>query len=423
MTQYEFFEKVRKTGGRAYLVGGAVRDMLLGKEPHDKDYVVCGVTEQQFASAFSPIRVGKSFPVFLIEIDNTMCEVAFARREIKFGHGYKGFKVDFAPTTTIEDDLYRRDLTINAIAQDEDGNLIDPYNGAEDIRNRIIRAVSYHFSEDPVRALRAARLAAQLGFKIEENTLAAMRYCAEELRQEPSERKLLELKKALESNQPSLYFRSLLEADLLKQEYPWIYNLIGQTQPAEHHPEGDAFEHTMQIVDRVSEETSSVEARFAALMHDIGKGLTPKDLLPKHHGHDKAGLDLLPEIVEKLKIPNKWAKSAALVIKEHMRVKKLTGYGKMRDILYEMYRGPLSPDDFAAIIIADSKSLRIPFIEEHKRCWEAIREAGKRTASESHLCRQDLGKCIRSREAEALKAELRQIEREGTGLVQDGLEI
>ena len=412
MTEREFFETVRNYGGRAYLVGGAVRDMLLGKEPHDKDYVVCGLTEEQFTQAFFSLRVGKSFPVFILDIDGKRCEVAFARREIKAGRGYKGFAVDFAPTTSITDDLYRRDLTINAIAVDDEGNIVDPYNGISDLQAGRLRAVSYHFSEDPVRALRAARLSAQLGFEIDENTIEEMRLCAEELREEPGERKFSELQKALESGKPSLYFRNLLKAGLLEQEFPWLYNLIGVTQPVEHHPEGDPFEHTMVSVDAVAEKTKSVEARFASLVHDIGKALTPPEMLPHHYGHDKEGLKLLPEIVNNLRLPVKWAKSAELVIREHMRVKKLTSYGKIRDILYMMYKGPFLPEDFKIIIEVDARGETPLFIQEHKRCFEAMRKIAKEVAANSKLSGEQLGAQIRSRESEALKKELKNIEAE-----------
>ena len=420
ITEEEFFRRVASAGGRAYIVGGAVRDMLLRRPLHDRDYVVCGLTEQSFSKLFNkPPKVGRSFPVFLLDIDGNRCEVAFARREVKHGTGYKGFTVDFTPSISIEDDLYRRDLTINAMARDAEGRLIDPYGGAKDIEERRIRAVSEHFSEDPLRALRAARFAAQFEFTIDEETKKLARACGPELIQEPAERKLVELRKALSLDRPSLYFRNLLDIGLLEQEFPWIYRLIGQTQPEHYHPEGDAFEHSMQILDKVSENTDTIEARFAALMHDIGKGVTPKELLPRHHGHDKAGLEILPEITKSLKLPVRWTKSAEFVIREHMRIKRLSGYGKMRDVLYEMYKGPLSPEDFAVIVRADSKGHYNPFVEEHEMCWAAIREAGKRTAAESRLTGPELGKCIRSREAEALKRELLRIERKRDSVLEE----
>lgn len=413
MHEQEFFKRVRHAGGKAYIVGGAVRDKILGRAIHDKDYVVCGLSEDVFARTFNfPQKVGRSFPVYLLDIEDRQCEVAFARREIKSGIGYKGFIVDFAPSTSIEEDLYRRDLTVNAIASDENGNIVDPFGGVEDIQEQTLKAVSDHFSEDPVRALRAARFSAQLGFRIDKDTLTRMRLCAPELKLEPAERKFGELQKALGADKPSIYFRALHNAGLLKQEFPWIYNLIGQTQLPNHHPEGDAFEHTMISVDTTAIYTECLEARFASLVHDIGKGVTQKEILPHHYGHDKAGLALLPEMTQALRLPVSWAKSAELIIREHMRVKLMSNYGKMRDILYEMYKGPLSPEDFVIIIRTDAHGIAPTYIEEHERCFSAMRDAAKETVAHSILKGKELGMQIRSREAEALKSELKKIRNE-----------
>ena len=201
MNESEFFKKIREAGGRGYLAGGAVRDMVMGRAAHDRDYLVCGMLPEEFTALFPEARrAGKSFPVFLLEIGGAVCEVAFARVERKTGRGYTGFEARCGRDITVEQDLVRRDTTINSMAMDDEGRIIDPYGGAADVGRKIIRATSpAHFAEDPVRALRAARQAAQFGFDIEPATLALMGRCAEELRTEPAERKFAELEKALAS--------------------------------------------------------------------------------------------------------------------------------------------------------------------------------------------------------------------------------
>ena len=359
MTEKEFAEKIFELGGVVYLVGGAVRDKFRGVKFHDKDYCICGLTENIFANSFSKaIKFGKSFPVYSVEIDNKLCEVAFARTEKKIGAGYRGFSVDFNPTVTIEEDLFRRDTTINAMAinilTDE---LIDPFNGRADIINKKIRAVSKHFIEDPVRALRAARQSAQFNFEITPETLQAMNLCAEELATEPGERIFTELENALKTDKPSIFFESLDNADLLKIIFLEIYNLKGKTQPAAFHPEGDAFIHSMQILDKVASVNKNPEVRFAALVHDIGKGATPLEMLPHHYMHEMRGLKVFEKMAIKIPLPNYWKKIAIFVIREHMRAPMLTKPGKIVELLMKLHHSKISVKDFNDIIRADHGDL------------------------------------------------------------------
>ena len=258
MTEREFSTRIAAAGGTAYIVGGWVRDWLRGKAPHDKDYVVVGISKDKFINIFQDAKlIGNSFPVFLLEIHGVKCEVAFARREIKSGTGYRGFDISSAGVT-IEEDLYRRDTTVNSMAVNLfTGELVDPYGGKKDIEKHLLRPVSEHFSEDPVRALRAARQGAQLDYLVSDELIAAMQQCKEELKLEPPERIFGELKKALTAPKPSNFFRILQRAGLLNDLFPEIYALIGKSQPLEFHPEGDAFEHTMNLTDKVATMTDN----------------------------------------------------------------------------------------------------------------------------------------------------------------------
>ena len=406
MTEREFFKKVQEAGGAAYLVGGAVRDRLMGRAVHDRDYVVCGLLPETFRSLFPEARrVGRSFPVFLLEIDGLLCETAFARRERKSGFGYKGFDVFCAPGITIEEDLYRRDTTVNSMAVGADGRLVDPYGGARDIGLRLIRATSWHFCEDPVRALRAARQAAQFGFSIAPPTLAMMERCAEELRSEPKERKFAEFEKALGAERPSIYFRALRAAGLLEGEFPWIYRLIGKGQPPEYHPEGDAFEHTMTALDRAASMTDRAEVRFAALMHDIGKGETPEEMLPHHYGHEERGAAVMREITAVLGLPRLWSRCAEFAAREHMRPSRMKDPAKIRALSRARERAPRGPDGFGTGVAADGGELP-GFLRNYEYLLAIIRTAAKCKVPE-RLTGPQIGEYIRSKEIEALRTALK----------------
>lgn len=404
MNESEFFIKIREAGGRGYLAGGAVRDMVMGRAAHDRDYLVCGMLPDEFTALFPEARrAGKSFPVFLLEIGGAVCEVAFARVERKTGRGYTGFEARCGRDITVEQDLVRRDTTINSMAMDDEGRIIDPYGGAADVGRKIIRATSAaHFAEDPVRALRAARQAAQFGFEIEPATLALMGRCAEELRAEPAERKFAELEKALGSPAPSRYFRALLAAGLLAQEFPHAAALIGKSQPPEYHPEGDAFEHTMLVTDAAAARGASPEAVFAALLHDIGKGTTPESMLPHHYGHEERGLVLLPEIAAALKIPKRWRKCAEFVIREHMRASLVKSPAKIRDLVRALENGPISRRDFEIVVAADNAGKIPDWLARYDEYLAVLKSAAAAPVPE-RLRGAQIGEHIRSREAQALK--------------------
>lgn len=365
MKEKEFIERILAIGGKAYLVGGAVRDQLRGVEPKDRDYCVTGINEEKFVANFPKAnKVGNSFPVFIVKINGKFCEVAFARKEKKVSSGYRGFNVVFDPTVTIEEDLYRRDTTINAIAIDLSTNkFIDPFNGAKDIVDKKIRAVSKHFVDDPVRALRAARHAAEFQFEITPETVKAMHSCADELILEPGERIVGELRRALMTERPSMFFRALQRADLLSITFPELHQMIGKIQPSAFHPEGDAFEHAMKIVDEVAAVNADVTTRFCALVHDIGKGVTPDDILPHHYNHDKKGFAVLQQWDKRTTLPRNWLKAAKLVIEEHMRAVVMTHPGKIVDLLMKIHSSILPVKNFNDIIRADNRGMLPPYLE------------------------------------------------------------
>ncbi len=394
MTELDFAKKINEAGGAAYLVGGAVRDKFRSVVAHDKDYCVTGLDAKTFNQLFpNAAKFGKSFPVYSIEIDDAFCEVAFARTEKKIGAGYRGFEISFSPDVTIEQDLYRRDTTINAMAIEIlSGELIDPFGGREDVINKKIRAVSEHFVDDPVRALRAARQAAQFNFEICEETVEAMRLCRDELAHEPSERIFDELQTALKTDKPSIFFRSLERADLLEVTFPEIAQLRGKIQPTHFHPEGDAYEHTLQIVDDVAKINPKPIVRFAALMHDIGKGTTPPEKLPHHYKHEQRGLEVLEKMNQRMTLPNEWKKIAAFVIREHMRAARLEKPGKIVDLLLRIYGLKISVKDFCDIIRIDNHGL--PFYLEHAKeiIDELLKIGGKDAPPE--LTGKNIGKWI-----------------------------
>ncbi|MCI8640925.1 MAG: HD domain-containing protein [Clostridia bacterium] len=309
--------KIKENGGKLYLVGGAVRDKLLEKEIHDKDYCVVGITAEEFKDLFpeSIIR-GKSFEVF--ELDRK--EFAMARTEKKNGIGHKEFEITANKEITIEQDLARRDITINSIAEDVlTGELIDPFNGKSDLENKIIRATTGKFKEDPLRVYRVARFATTLQFEVEEETLKMMNSLKDELNTLSPERVFMEFSKALSKQKPSIFFEVLKKANVLDVHFKEIYDLIGALQPIEHHPEGDSFNHTMLVVDKAAEQTDNLEIRFASLVHDLGKGITPKKEYPHHYGHEIKGVNLVVQFGNKLKVPTRWINSGKVACREHMR--------------------------------------------------------------------------------------------------------
>lgn len=378
----------------AYLVGGAVRDKFRSVAAHDRDYCVTGLDEKTFNENFVDApKFGKSFPVYSIEIDDAPCEVAFARTERKVGTGYRGFEISFSPGVTIEQDLYRRDTTINAMAIELlSGELVDPFGGREDVLNKKIRAVSEHFTDDPVRALRAARQAAQFHFDICPETFASMKLCKEELAHEPTERIFDELETALKTEKPSIFFRSLEQADLLEVTFPEVAQLRGKIQPSYFHPEGDAYEHTLQILDDVSKINPKPIVRFAALAHDFGKGTTPPEILPHHYQHEKRGLEVLNKMNRRMTLPGDWKKVAAFVIREHMRAPRLEKAGKIVDLLLDVHGLKISVKDFCDVISIDNHGLP-PYLEHAQEIIDVLLKIGGKDAP-PELKGKEIGKWI-----------------------------
>ena len=306
-------------GMKIYLVGGAVRDKLLGLPVKDRDYVVVGATpEKMIAKGFKP--VGSDFPVFLHP--KTKEEYALARTERKTGRGYKGFKVYAAPDVTLEDDLQRRDLTINAMAEADDGTLIDPFDGAEDLHNGILRHVSPAFVEDPVRILRVARFAARYakwGFHVAHSTNKLMRQMVEsgEVDHLVPERVWSELERALGESRPSRFFETLRGCGALKRLFPEIDALFGVPQPKAHHPEIDTGVHVMMVLDQATRLSKDSRVRFAALMHDVGKGATPSAEWPQHIGHEERSVEMVKNFCQRFRAPNEFRDLAVVVARHH----------------------------------------------------------------------------------------------------------
>lgn len=305
-----------------FLVGGAVRDKLLNITLKDKDYVVVGSSpDEMLKLGFN--QVGKNFPVFLHPKSGE--EYALARTERKNGVGYLGFTCYFGENVTLTDDLARRDLTINAMAQASDGELFDPYNGFIDLKDKILRHVSPSFSEDPLRVLRVARFAARfhkMQFKIAPETLVLMKQLSEsgELENLTPERVWGETVKALETDSPQIYFKVLRECGALKVLFPELNNLFGVPATKKWHPEVDTGIHTLMVVEQAAKISNSTVFRFACLVHDLGKGLTPVDLLPSHKNHGVRGLKLIKELSLRLKIPNEYKELALLVSEYHSTI-------------------------------------------------------------------------------------------------------
>tara|TARA_B100000989_G_scaffold299064_1_gene292791 strand:- start:13832 stop:15049 length:1218 start_codon:yes stop_codon:yes gene_type:complete len=308
-----------------YLVGGAVRDELLQRPVRERDWVVVGAMPQQMLEK-GYRQVGKDFPVFIHP--ETGEEYALARTERKTGKGYQGFSCYAEPDVTLEDDLKRRDLTINAMAKDDKGNIIDPYGGQKDLANRLLRHVSAAFVEDPLRVLRVARFAARyahLDFKVADETRSLMQVIAEsgELEYLVPERTFAELQKALGEHRPSEFFNVLRASHANEIIFPEIDNLFGVPQRADYHPEIDTGVHVMMVIDQAARLQYPMEVRFAALMHDLGKAITPEDVLPSHRGHEAAGVPLIEGFCERLKAPKNYKELAVIAGREHLHCHRI----------------------------------------------------------------------------------------------------
>jgi tRNA nucleotidyltransferase (CCA-adding enzyme) len=307
---------------QVYLVGGAVRDALLGLPVKERDWVVVGSTQDELLR-LKYREVGRDFPVFLHPDSHE--EYALARRERKVSPGYRGFAVEFGPEVTLEEDLARRDLTVNAIAQAEDGSLLDPYHGRRDLQARVLRHVSPAFIEDPVRILRVARFAARfaaLGFRVAPETMALMRAMSArgEVDALVAERVWQETEKALREPGASVFFEVLRECGALKIIYPEIDALFGVPQPEKWHPEIDTGIHTMMVLDQAVLLSADVRVRFAALVHDLGKAKTPREEWPGYKGHEERSVALIESLSERLRLPNEYRELGVMVARYHGNV-------------------------------------------------------------------------------------------------------
>ncbi len=338
---------------RTFRVGGAVRDALLGLPVNDTDWVVVGATpDQMIAAGYLP--VGKDFPVFLHP--DTREEYALARTERKSGRGYHGFAFHAAPDVTLEQDLARRDLTINAIAQAEDGALIDPYGGQEDLRRRRLRHVTEAFREDPVRILRVARFAARFSdFELAPETLQLMREMVAEGEADHlvPERVWQEIARGLMEQRPARMFEVLRACGALARILPEVDRLWGVPQRAEYHPEVDTGVHNMMVLDMSARLDAPLAVRFACLTHDLGKGTTPPEVLPKHIGHEQRSAALLKTLCNRLRVPNDCRELADVVAREHGNIHRSGEFGAAAVVrLLERCDAFRKPERFGLILLA-----------------------------------------------------------------------
>ena len=347
---------------KAYLVGGAVRDRLLGLEPEERDWVVLGATrEEMVARGFRP--VGKDFPVFIHP--ETGEEYALARTERKVGRGYHGFEFHTDPEVTLEEDLRRRDLTINAIAMTEDGELIDPFGGEDDLQEGILRHVSPAFREDPVRVLRVARFAARFahwGFRVSHATNALMKQIVEdgELDALVPERVWKETERALGERTPSRFFQVLRGCGALERLFPEVERLFGIPQPEIHHPEVDTGVHVMMVLEQAARLSPDTRVRFAALMHDVGKAETPRHLWPRHLGHEDRGAAVIDALCRRLRVPGDHCELAKMVAAHHGRFRRIDGELKPEGVVRTLEETDAfrRPERFRLFLLACEADLR-----------------------------------------------------------------
>lgn len=414
MSIVEIANKIKENGGTLYLVGGAVRDEIMNRKIHDEDYCVTGIEKETFEKLFqNAYKRGKSFGVY--DIENK--EFALARKDKKIGKGHKEFEIQNGKDITIKEDLARRDITINSIAKNVlTGEVIDPYRGIKDIQNKIIRATTDSFIEDPLRVYRVARFASELNFTVEERTIKMMEEIKEELKTLSPERVFTEFRKALKSDKPSVFFEVLKKANILDVHFKEISDLIGKTQPVAYHPEGDSYNHTMIVVDKSAILTSSIEVRFSALVHDLGKGITPKEMLPHHYGHDKNGVKLVENLGNRLKIPNSWIKCGKVSAKEHMLggiFNKMTPK-KQVDFITRVNKSLLGLDGLKIVVICDEwKNENMPtdinFAEIGKECISKIN--GKYIEEKYNIRnKEQVGELLRKERIEWIKKNIKNIE-------------
>ena len=396
-----------------YLVGGAVRDKQLGLAVKDRDYVVVGATpEQMEAQGFR--LIGADFPVFLHP--ETKEEYALARTERKSGRGYKGFTVYSGSDVTLEQDLARRDLTINAMAESLDGALIDPYGGARDLQNGILRHVSPAFAEDPLRVLRVARFAARFDFSLADETLDLMRalVAAGEMETLVAERVWQEWERALGENHPTRFFEVLRRCGALARLFPEIDTLFGVPQPPAHHPEIDTGVHTLMVLTQAARLSSDTRVRFAALLHDLGKGRTPQEQWPKHIGHEEQGADMVRAICRRFRVPNDYRDLAVLVAQYHAHCHRAA---ELRDATLletlerlDVFRRPERLELFLAACEADARGRTgyeerpYPQARIFRRAFQAADDVDTAALAGSDLSGPAIAAALREQRLDAIRA-------------------
>ncbi|HHH35829.1 MAG TPA: multifunctional CCA addition/repair protein [Gammaproteobacteria bacterium] len=399
---------------QVYRVGGAVRDRLLGLPVEDRDWVVVGATpEEMRARGFR--EVGRDFPVFLHP--ETGEEYALARTERKVAPGYHGFTFHAAPDVTLEEDLRRRDLTINAMAETPDGRLIDPYGGYRDLQGRTLRHVSPAFAEDPLRILRVARFAARLaplGFHVAEETQALMRRMVEagEVDALVPERVWKETERALGEAMPEVFIRTLRACGALARLFPEIDRLFGVPQPPQHHPEIDTGIHTLMALDQACRLTTDTRVRFAVLVHDVGKGLTPREEWPRHRGHEARGVMLIEDLCRRLRIPRAYRELACLVCRYHThshRAAELRPATLLKTLeAIDALRRPPRLEPFLQACEADARGRQgledrpYPQARILRRALTAALSVSPRTLVDQGLQGAALGEALRLRRLEAI---------------------
>ncbi len=397
---------------QTYLVGGAVRDKLLKIPVKDRDWVVVGATpEEMLDHGFN--AVGKDFPVFLHP--ETKEEYALARTERKSGKGYKGFTLHTSPDVSLEDDLQRRDLTINAMAEDEKGNLIDPFNGEADLKEGMLRHVSPAFVEDPLRVLRVARFAASLGFKIANETMSLLKEisASDELDTLVPERVWTEMEKALGGKYPARFILVLRSCTALEKLFPDIESLFGVPQPEEYHPEIDSGLHTIMSLNQSTRLSADPMIRFAVLVHDLGKATTPKNELPSHHGHEGRGVKIINKLCKRYRIPNKYRELASCVAMFHLdchRIREMkpeTILKKLEQL--DAFRRPERFEQFLIACEADARGRAgledrdYPQAEYFQNALKAANDVDGKSLQEQGLEGKALGQEIKKQRIENIK--------------------
>ncbi|BCD86241.1 multifunctional CCA protein [Pseudomonas solani] len=399
-----------------YKVGGAVRDRLLGRPVTEVDWVVVGATaEEMLEQGFKP--VGADFPVFLHPQSGE--EYALARTERKSGRGYGGFTFFATPDVSLEEDLIRRDLTVNAIAEDEHGTLVDPYGGQRDLEQRILRHVSPAFAEDPLRVLRVARFAARyapLGFSVATETIALMREIAEsgELDALTAERSWKEISRALMEPRPDVFIQVLRDCGALQAWMPELDALFGVPQPEHHHPEVDSGLHVLAVLQQCAEHDQPLAVRWACLLHDLGKGETPEEEWPRHIAHEQRGLKLIQQVNERCKAPRDCQELAMLVGEFHTHAHRATELraSTLAELLarFDVYRRPQRFEEFIAACKMDARGRHgleqreYPQADYLRGAAEAARAVAVQPLLEKGYKGAELGEALRLERLKALKA-------------------